>query len=100
MATHVLDWGDSLNPRRRMGKRLTMVVMFVDCLVLGETQKSYYSYCTKPTQREFFVPARTLIRVILLITSPNFCLLSAFDGKKITELFSFNRAFSLSLQHR
>ena len=36
MATHVLDWGDSLNPRRRMGKRLTMVVMFVGCFVFGD----------------------------------------------------------------
>ena len=39
MAAQVLDWGDSLNPRRRKGKWLTMLVMFVGCLVLGETQK-------------------------------------------------------------
>jgi hypothetical protein len=36
MAAHALDWGDSLNPCRRGGKRLTMVVMFVGCLVLGD----------------------------------------------------------------
>ena len=36
MAAHALDWGDSLNPRRRGGKQLTMVVMFVGCLVLGD----------------------------------------------------------------
>ena len=36
MAAHASDWGDSLNPRRRGGKRLTMVVMFVGSLVLGD----------------------------------------------------------------
>jgi hypothetical protein len=36
IAAHALDWGNSLNPRLRRGKRLTMVVMFVGCLVLGE----------------------------------------------------------------
>jgi hypothetical protein len=36
MAAHALDWGDSLNPRPRGGKRLTMLVMFVGCLVLGD----------------------------------------------------------------
>jgi hypothetical protein len=36
MATHVSDWGNLLNPRCRGGKRLTMVVMFVGCLVLGD----------------------------------------------------------------
>ncbi len=29
MAAHVLDWGDSLHQRRRGGKQLTMVMMFV-----------------------------------------------------------------------
>ncbi len=29
MAAHVSDWGNSLNPRRRGGKQVTMVVMFV-----------------------------------------------------------------------
>jgi len=29
MASHVSDWGDSLNRRRRGGKRNTMVMMFV-----------------------------------------------------------------------
>jgi hypothetical protein len=36
MAAHAPDWGNSLNPRRKRGKRLTMVVMFVGCLVLGD----------------------------------------------------------------
>jgi hypothetical protein len=36
MAPHALDWGNSLTPCRRRGKRLTMVVMFVGCLVLGD----------------------------------------------------------------
>jgi hypothetical protein len=36
MAAHALDWGDSLNPRHRGDKRLTMVVMFVGCLVLDD----------------------------------------------------------------
>jgi hypothetical protein len=29
MAAHASDWGDSFNQRRRGGKRLTMVMMFV-----------------------------------------------------------------------
>ncbi len=36
MAAHALDWGNSLNPRHRGGTWLTMVVMFVGCLVLGD----------------------------------------------------------------
>ncbi len=36
MAAHALDWGDSLNPCRRGGKWLTMVVMYVGCLLLGD----------------------------------------------------------------
>ena len=34
MAAHALDWGDSLNRRRRGGKRNTMVMMFVGGVVL------------------------------------------------------------------
>jgi len=34
MATHALDWGDSLNGHRRGGKRYTMVMMFVGGVVL------------------------------------------------------------------
>ena len=36
MAAHALDWGDSLNRRRRGGKRSTMVMMFVggSCVVV------------------------------------------------------------------
>ena len=29
MAAHASDWGNSLNPRRRVGKRITMAMMFV-----------------------------------------------------------------------
>ncbi len=36
MAAHALDWGNSLNPRHTRGKWLTMVVMFVGCLVLSD----------------------------------------------------------------
>ena len=59
MADHVSDWGDSLNLRRRGGKRLTMVMMFVGGVFLN------YSYCGKPMGREFFVPVRTLTGVNL-----------------------------------
>jgi hypothetical protein len=34
MADHVSDWGNSLNRRRRVGKRVTMVMMFVWGVVL------------------------------------------------------------------
>jgi hypothetical protein len=34
MAAHALDWGDSMNQRRRGGKRNTMVMMFVGEVVL------------------------------------------------------------------
>jgi hypothetical protein len=33
MATHAWTWGDSLNQRRRGGKRYTMVMMFVGGVV-------------------------------------------------------------------
>ena len=36
MADHVSDWGELLNPHCREDKRLTMVVMFVGCLMLGD----------------------------------------------------------------
>jgi hypothetical protein len=44
----------------------TMVVMFVGGLCRWSTEFPYYSYPRKPTGREFFVPARTLIVVFLL----------------------------------
>ena len=34
MAAHMLDWGDSLNQRRRGGERHPMVMMFVGGVVL------------------------------------------------------------------
>ena len=36
MAAHASDWGDSLKPCHRGGKWLTMVEVFVGCLVLGD----------------------------------------------------------------
>jgi hypothetical protein len=45
----------------------TMVVMFVDCCVGGGWYFPYYSYRRNPTGKEFFVPARTLIAVKLLM---------------------------------
>jgi hypothetical protein len=33
MAAHALDWGDSSNQRRRGGKQLTMVMIFVGGVV-------------------------------------------------------------------
>jgi hypothetical protein len=60
MAIHDLDWGNSLNSCRRGGKRLTMVVMFVGCLVLGDNPniilflpyKTYRAgvFCFRPNQ--------------------------------------------------
>ena len=44
----------------------TMVMMFVGWLCLGRQYFPYYSYCRKPTGREFFVPAWTLLGAILL----------------------------------
>jgi hypothetical protein len=44
-----------------------MVVMFVDCCVSGGQYFLYYSYHRSPTGQEFFVPARTLIAVKLLM---------------------------------
>jgi hypothetical protein len=34
MATHVLNWGNSLNQRHKGGKQNTMVMMFVGGVVL------------------------------------------------------------------
>jgi hypothetical protein len=34
MASHASDWGESLNRRRRGGKQVTMVMMFVGGVVL------------------------------------------------------------------
>jgi len=34
MAEHASDWGDSLNRRRRGGKRVTMVILFMEGVVL------------------------------------------------------------------
>ncbi len=60
MAAHASDWGNTLNPRCRRGKRLTMVVMFVGFLVLGDNPniilflpyKTYGAgvFCFRPNQ--------------------------------------------------
>jgi hypothetical protein len=44
----------------------TMVVIFVGLLCWGLRYFLYYSYSRKPTGRDFFIPARTLIVVFLL----------------------------------
>jgi len=36
MAAHMSDWSDLMNQRRRGGKLLNMVVIFVGCFVLGD----------------------------------------------------------------
>ncbi len=64
----VLDWFDPLIQRPRWGKQLTTVEMFVVCLVLVMTPILYNYYCRSPTGQEFFVLARSLIVVKLLIT--------------------------------
>jgi hypothetical protein len=62
MASHALDWGDSLNQRRRGDKRNTMVMMFVGGGVVFIVDGILvYSYRRNPMGHEFFVPARTLI---------------------------------------
>ena len=54
------------NLRHRRGKRYTMVMMFVVGVGSAVEKFPYYSYHTKPTVREFFVPALTQIGVFLL----------------------------------
>ena len=72
MAAHVSEAGNPLNPHRRGGKRLTVVVMFVGFFCVGRRPQ----YCTIPTvqnlqSRMFFVPpARILISAKLLILNP------------------------------
>jgi hypothetical protein len=67
MAAHALDWGNSLNPCRRRGKQLTMVVMFVGCLVLGDDPNIMLFLWYKTYGAGVFVSARTKIVVKLLI---------------------------------
>ena len=67
IATRALDWGDWLNQRLRGGQ----AAHHGDdgCgggLCRWSTKFPFYSYCTKPTMGEFFVPTRTQIGVILL----------------------------------
>jgi hypothetical protein len=72
MAAHVSEAGNPLNPHRRGGKRLTVVVMFVGFFCVGRRPQ----YCTIPNvqnlqSRMFFVPpARILISAKLLILNP------------------------------
>jgi hypothetical protein len=61
MAAHALDWGNSLNPHRRGGKRLTMVVMFVGCLVLGDDPNIILFLPYKTYGAGVFVSAQTKI---------------------------------------
>jgi hypothetical protein len=68
MTAHALDWGSSLNPHHRRGKRLTMVVMFVGCPVLGDNSNIVLNLPYKPYGAGVsFVSTRTKIVVKLLI---------------------------------
>ncbi len=49
-----LNRDDPLIRRRRRGKQLTMVVMFVGCLELVKIPISYFSYHRNPTGWKFF----------------------------------------------
>ncbi len=69
MAAHASDWGDSLNPHRRGGKRLTMLVMFAGCLVLGDEPNIILFLLYNTYQAGVFVSARTKIVVKLLRTA-------------------------------
>jgi hypothetical protein len=66
MATHASDWDNSLNPCRRRGKQLTMVVMFVSCLVLGDNPNIILFLPYKTYRAGVFVSAKTQIVVKLL----------------------------------
>jgi hypothetical protein len=65
MAAHALDWGNSLNPHHRGGKRLTMVVMFVGCLVLGDNPNVILFLPYKTYGAGVFVSTQTKIVVKL-----------------------------------
>jgi hypothetical protein len=67
MAAHALDWGDSLNPRCRGGKWLTLVVMFVGCLVLGDNPNIILFLPYKTNRAGVFVSARTKIVIKLFL---------------------------------
>ncbi len=54
----------------------------------------YYSYCRKATEWEFFIPAWTLVGVILLITFPNFVRWQCLKTQNVHELFLFMFAIS------
>jgi hypothetical protein len=73
MAAHALDWGNSLNPRRRGGKQLTMVVIFVSCLVLGDNPNIILFLPYKTYGAGVFVSARTKILVKLLMAADVLC---------------------------
>jgi hypothetical protein len=66
VAAHALDWGNSLNPHHWRGKRLTMAVMFVGCLVLGDNPNIILFLLYKTYKAGVFVSTKTLIRVKLL----------------------------------
>ena len=58
------DRADPYIPRRKRGKRHHHHGgNVVDCCVCGVRYFPYYSYSSKHTGREIFVPARTLIAV-------------------------------------
>ncbi len=99
MAAHASEWGNSLNPRCRRGKWLTMVVMFVGCPVLGDDPNIVLFLPYKTCRAGVFVSAQTKIVVKLSID-----LLLALPYKCITAtttvtfpVFAFSRAFTSAL---
>ncbi len=79
MAAHALDCGDSSNQCRRVGKRLTMVMMFVGGLCWCLTKLPHYSYHTKPMKQEFFVSTQTQI-VVKLLKSQTMAVIAMMRG--------------------
>jgi hypothetical protein len=70
MAAHASDWGNSLNLRCRRGKWLSMVVMFVGCLVLGDDPNIILFLPYKTYGAGVFVFTQTKIVVKLFKKSP------------------------------
>jgi hypothetical protein len=70
MAAHTSDWGDSLNQGRRGGKLNTMMMMFVARVVLMFNRFLILFLSYDIYGAGVFVPAQTLIGVILLTGIP------------------------------
>jgi hypothetical protein len=64
MAAHASDWGDSFNPCCRGGKQLTMVVIFVGCLMLGDDPNIILFLSYKTYGAVVFVSAHVLTKIV------------------------------------